>query len=342
MTRETTGEFNDVMLDFFEASKGAFTAFTQAELDKGTYNVKSVIRELLIEKIGRKNIPIVNVTERQSIQFIPCKKAKIYRTEALDIPCKFSKKDKDEMTIYFRQELISLFNAEANDIWYVYFMDGVKEPIIGIMSSEKWHNLFDEVSDVQLEPDEIGTHELTYSDNIDEIKFKEVKAPERRMVQKIKREKMVKSVSAEEAARREKNRKKKGDRGEEIAIAIEKHRLKNLGREDLISKITHVAKKKDGLGYDIISTDLDETGKEQEIYIEVKTTAGNINMPFYVSANELKASQKYKDLYNIYRIFNMTEKSTDVQYYRMKGAIDENYDLVPMDYLAYRRQIEEE
>ena len=150
------------------------------------------------------------------------------------------------------------------------------------------------------------------------------------------------SVSAEEAARREKNRKKKGDRGEEIAIEIEKHRLKNLGREDLVPKITHVAKKKDGLGYDIISTDLDEAGKEQEIYIEVKTTAGDINTPFYVSTNELKVSRKYKDLYYIYRIFNMTEKTTDVQYYRMRGAIDENYDLVPMDYLAYRRQIEEE
>ncbi len=342
MARETTGEFNDAMLEWFKASKGAFTVFTQTELNKGTYNVKSVIRELLIEKLGRENIPVVNITERQSIQFRPCEKAKIYQTEALDIPCKFSKKDKDEMTIYFRQEIINLFNAEANDIWYVYFLNGIKEPIIGIMSSEKWHNLFDEIPDDQMEPDELGTHELNYLDNIGDIKFEEVDAPERKLVQKIKSDKTMNSVSAEEAARREKNRKKKGDRGEEIAIEIEKHRLKNLGREDLVPKITHVAKKKDGLGYDIISTDLDEAGKEQEIYIEVKTTAGDINTPFYVSTNELKVSRKYKDLYYIYRIFNMTEKTTDVQYYRMRGAIDENYDLVPMDYLAYRRQIEEE
>lgn len=341
MARETTGEFNEAMLKFFAASKGAFTAFTQTELDKGTYNVKSVIRKLLIEKLGRENIPVVNVTEQQTIKFKPCEKAKIYQKELLDIPCKFSKKDKDEMTIYFSQDQISLFNAETDDIWYVYFMDGIKEPIIGIMSSVKWHNLFDEITDGQMEPDEIGTHELNYLDNISEIKFEEVDAPERKIVQKIKGERKLKSVSAEEVARREKNRKKKGDRGEEITIEIEKHRLKSLGREDLISKITHVAKKKDGLGYDIISIDLDESGKEQEIYIEVKTTAGDISMPFYVSANELKVSQKYKDLYYIYRIFNMTEETTHVKYYRMQGAIDENYDLVATDYLAFRGISEE-
>jgi len=41
--------------------------------------------------------------------------------------------------------------------------------------------------------------------------------------------------------------------GEEIVIEIEKRRLIALGREDLVPNIAHVAKVKDGLGYDIVS-----------------------------------------------------------------------------------------
>ena len=322
MEREATGAFNEAMLEYFGANTGAYTTFTQAELDKRTYNVKAVIR---------------NLTEQQEIRFKICERAKIYNLDWINIPCKFSKKDKDEMTIYFSHELTNSFNAEANDIWYVYFIDEIIEPVIGVMSAEKWDNLFGEITENQLEPDETGSHELNYSGDISEIELKEVEAPERKLVQKAKKGLIAKSVSADEAARREKNRKNKGNRGEEIAIEIEKRRLTNLGRPDLISKITHVAKKKDGLGYDIISIDFDDSGKEQEIYIEVKTTAGDINMPFYVSARELDVSKRLKNLYYIYRIFNMTENATEVSYYRLRGAIDENYDLVAADYWAFRR-----
>ena len=102
---DSTGAFTKEMKEFFNADAGGYTSFTAMEIRKGTFNVKSVIRNMLIEKIGRDNIPVVNVSENQSIRFNICPKAKIYGREHVDIPCKFSKKEKDEMTIYFNTEL---------------------------------------------------------------------------------------------------------------------------------------------------------------------------------------------------------------------------------------------
>jgi hypothetical protein len=332
-----TGIFTEQMRDYFGAEEGAYTEFAESELGKSTYNVKSVIRNLLIEKIGRDNIPKARVTENQEITFKICEKAKIYETPTLNIACKFSKPDRDEMSIYFTNELIRIMNVNAGDIWYIYFESTNNSPVLGVMSREKWNNLFEDVEDIEdQEPDENGSHELNYSSDITRMSLKEVEAPERSELQRMGRRSTVRSISAEEAARCERNKKIKGNRGEEIAIEIERRRLSSLDREDLISKITHVAKYKDGLGYDLISTDVDENGYEQEIYIEVKVTAGNVNMPFYVSQRELEISQQYQRLYYIYRIFNMKENNEDVQYYRLNGAIDDNFDLVNTEYLAYR------
>lgn len=336
---EATGIFTQEMKDFFKAEEGAFTSFTQVELDKGTYNVKSVIKKLLIERMGRENIPVVNVTESQAIEFIICPKAKIYGQNTLCIPCKFSKKDKEEMTIYFNSQLTSkIFNAEAGDVWYIYFEENSSRPVLGVLSREKWCNLFEIADDEEIvEPDEGESRVLNYQGAVEQMILNEVKAPTYDQVPIVRKEgKTVKSISAEEAARREHNRKKKGNRGEEIAIEIEKRRLLSINRGDLISKITHVAKVKDGLGYDIISTDVTDTGEEREIYIEVKATAGDVKMPFYVSARELEVSQRYRDLYYIYRIFNMCENRQSAGFYRLCGAIDENFNLIATDYVAYR------
>ena len=109
-----------------------------------------------------------------------------------------------------------------------------------------------------------------------------------------------------------------------------------MGRPDLVSKITHVAKNKDGLGYDVISTDVDNGGNEVEIYIEVKATSGDKDMPFYVTARELEVSQKYRELYYIYRIYGLKEDADKAKYYRLAGTIDDNYELKPTEYRAKR------
>ena len=107
-----------------------------------------------------------------------------------------------------------------------------------------------------------------------------------------------------------------------------------LNRPDLIPKITHVAKYKDGLGYDVISLDIDENGNYHEIFIEVKTTAGSINTPFYVSSNELLVSQKLRLSYYLYRIFDLSQTGDSVGYYKIRGALDESCNLSPVDYIA--------
>lgn len=261
-----TDRFNEDTLKFFDCEDGAYTAFTEVELGKGTYNVKSVIRQLLIKWLGRENIPVVNVTSRQDITFGVCPKAKIYKMTNMDIPCKFSKKDKDEMTIYFNQELIQLFHAKPGDIWYVYFKKMTDTPIIGVMSKGIWDNLFDEAEDSYEEQDVVQTSELNYTTDVTKMRLIEEKAPDEAAVVRVGNgTTVVKSLSAEEAAKREKNRKKKGNRGEEIAVEIEKRRLSDLGRSDLVDKIVNLAKKKDGLGYDLTSTDIDDAGNEIEI-----------------------------------------------------------------------------
>ena len=60
-------------------------------------------------------------------------------------------------------------------------------------------------------------------------------------------------------------------------------------------------------------------------------------MPFFISDRELKVSQLYNKLYYIYRIFNLRENNLDVKYYRINGAIDENFKLNCTEYLALKK-----
>lgn len=55
-----TGKFNKLMETFFMAEAGAYTTFTEWEMDKGTFNVKKDIRNILIEKIGKSKETLIN------------------------------------------------------------------------------------------------------------------------------------------------------------------------------------------------------------------------------------------------------------------------------------------
>ena len=102
-----TGKYTEEMNAFFNSTDGAYTTFTDVELAKGTFNVKAVIRNMLIERIGRENIPKANVTDNQTIHFKVCPHARISSDHYIDLQCKFSKADKDEMTIYFTKAQIN-------------------------------------------------------------------------------------------------------------------------------------------------------------------------------------------------------------------------------------------
>lgn len=97
-----------------------------------------------------------------------------------------------------------------------------------------------------------------------------------------------------------KKRKLTGQKGEEIAVAIEQDFFESINRKDLADKVRNVAAEKgDGLGYDILS--FFEDGREK--YIEVKSTTASIASPFYISRNELSFLQEHNEDAFIYRIF---------------------------------------
>lgn len=99
----------------------------------------------------------------------------------------------------------------------------------------------------------------------------------------------------------------KGLQGEILVLNFERERLlKNPVTKPYVEKITHVSQNGDGHGYDIISYDVDPISSDKviEIYIEVKTTIGSRNAPFYISENELNVAKLKGERYKIYRVYN--------------------------------------
>ena len=205
--------------------------------------------------------------------------------------------------------------------------------INNIFSSLKIEKNEDSIVIDSVEIEETVERELEYDVDIDDIVVQKVSAPDKIEIKNTSR-RMVRAINEEEAAIKEKNKKKKGNRGEEIAIRIERDRLMAMGREDLITYINHIARQQDGCGYDIESVTLDENGEIVPIYIEVKTTEGDITRPFYISDREVEVSEELGNSYYIYRIFNLKENNRAVQYYVVNGSVKEVFDLKPISYMA--------
>ncbi len=79
-----------------------------------------------------------------------------------------------------------------------------------------------------------------------------------------------------------------GQRGEEFVLELERKRLHDGGRRDLVRRIEWTSRVRgDGAGYDVRSVNDDGT----ERLIEVKTTGLGKYFPFSVTANEVRCSQ---------------------------------------------------
>lgn len=170
--------------------------------------------------------------------------------------------------------------------------------------------------------------------DIDNLEFKEYDSPSgieiREASGKIKEK--GRKINYDKKSKRN---KKKGDAGEEAVVLLEKNKLMNLGRGDLSEQVEWVSKEKgDGLGYDIISWNVKD-GEWNKIYIEVKTTEGNINTPFDISDTEVRVSEKLAENYYIYRVFGIGSVISRIKYYRIKGSVKEKFNLIPILYKAY-------
>lgn len=114
-----------------------------------------------------------------------------------------------------------------------------------------------------------------------------------------------------------KNQKRVGDLGEILVMQYENEKLKQKGLNKLAK---HIAKAEgDGLGYDILSYN----EKGEEVMIEVKTTSGNSNAPFYITANELVCSKINKSKYYLYRLFEYDEINNTAKFYIHHGDLTE-------------------
>ena len=90
--------------------------------------------------------------------------------------------------------------------------------------------------------------------------------------------------------------------GEQRVFHSEQTRLKNDGRKDLASKVRWVSREDgDGAGYDIRSF----TSTGQELFLEVKTTIGGAQTPFFISANEVDFSEEHPEHSRIFRVFDL-------------------------------------
>lgn len=91
-----------------------------------------------------------------------------------------------------------------------------------------------------------------------------------------------------------------GSMGEDFAVNFEISRLTALLKKDAAQYVQHLSRLQgDGLGYDILSVNADGTPR----FIEVKTTSGNLETPFYMSENEKRFFEEYGESAFLYRIY---------------------------------------
>ena len=111
----------------------------------------------------------------------------------------------------------------------------------------------------------------------------------------------------------EKRRQDIGEQGEQYVYEQEVSRLKKAGSK-YADKVSREPASDPKNGYDIDS--FTETG--ERIYIEVKSTPGGADEPFYMTANEREKERQVVEnggIYQIHRVYNVGKKNINVIIY---------------------------
>ena len=106
--------------------------------------------------------------------------------------------------------------------------------------------------------------------------------------------------------------KRLGRAGELLVMEFEKEKLADKGLEP-----KHIARCNDGAGYDIESYEI----SGEEIFIEVKTTRGGKDAPFFISENEYRVSKEKGSKYRLYRLFDF-HPNTGAKFYVKNGSME--------------------
>lgn len=127
---------------------------------------------------------------------------------------------------------------------------------------------------------------------------------------------------------REARNRSLGTAGELLVVEYERHRLHVAGKQRLSDRVEHVAQSKgDGLGYDVLSFDID--GRER--LIEVKTTSFGSRTPFYISRNEVGLSETLPEQFHLYRLYGFR---SEPRLFDLPGAVTAHCELDPVSFLA--------
>ncbi|HPS30828.1 MAG TPA: DUF3883 domain-containing protein [bacterium] len=170
--------------------------------------------------------------------------------------------------------------------------------------------------------------------NINEISIELVPAPENSLRKNT--EKNI-STTSKDFIEKELKNKQLGYIGELFILKNEIKYLQTQGKPELSKRVRHVSiEDGDGLGYDILSYNLDGTEKK----IEVKTTRGDITRPFYLTKNELDISERECSTFFLYRLFDFNSELNKGKYYVIKGNLKESLTLNALLFIAFPKPIE--
>ena len=127
-----------------------------------------------------------------------------------------------------------------------------------------------------------------------------------------------------------------GNLGEEFVLEYEQERVSEFDPTSVTS-VLHLSRLQgDGLGYDISSINEDGTVRR----IEVKTTSGNLNTPFFMSKNEKSFFETYKDesvfLYRVYDFDKLTRRGK-IEIIDAVTLLNE-YDFNPVTFAVVKKQ----
>ena len=127
----------------------------------------------------------------------------------------------------------------------------------------------------------------------------------------------------------EENRRR-GAQGEQLVTDYERDWLREHGRAELAGRVRWTAREDgDGLGYDVLSYDLE--GHER--YIEVKTTRLGAETPFYITSAELDFAKRHPGLYALYRVYDVLRQP---RFFGLEGEIG---DVLELTAITYRAQL---
>lgn len=121
----------------------------------------------------------------------------------------------------------------------------------------------------------------------------------------------VKSGLSEEDFRKLQERKVEiGQLGEKYVVEYERQNLTKAGRNDLANKVRQISEEDIGVGYDVLSFNVNGENK----FIEVKTTTG-IGTTFEITANELRVAKELGLQYWLYFVRDIggTSRVTKIQ-----------------------------